>query len=96
MDANTNAKRWNEGKRYGALESGCREAATAYLVKLYATDQATWVTDFASAFDKVLSNGYSQDSLDVAEYGCCTRIPPTMDNKSKKGSLASCDPAAVC
>ena len=58
--------------------------------------QATWVSDFALVFDKMLFNGYDASTLDVAQYGCCTRDPPSKDKKSKKGSKFECDPNATC
>ena len=54
------------------------------------------MSDFALVFDKMLFNGYDASTLDVAEYGCCTRDPPSKDKKSKKGSKFECDPNATC
>ena len=59
------------------------------------TQQATWVSDFASVFDKMLFNGYDVNTLDVAEYACCTRSPPSRDSK-KMWSTFQCDPEAIC
>ena len=57
--------------------------------------QALWVADFASVFDKMLLNGYEVDNLDTAEYGCCTRVPPSMHER-RYVSMVQCDPEALC
>ena len=54
------------------------------------------MVDFASVFDKMLVNGYDGTTLEVAEYGCCTRNPPSKEKNSKKGSKFECDPNATC
>ena len=53
------------------------------------------MSDFASVFDKMLFNGYDVNTLDVAEYACCTRSPPSRDSK-KMWSTFQCDPEAIC
>ena len=58
--------------------------------------QTTWVSDFAEVYDKMLFNGYDVSTLDVADYGCCTRNPPSKEKKSRKGSKFECDPSATC
>ena len=62
----------------------------------YADNQEDWIVDFAAVFDKMLTNGYDLNLMDVAEYECCTRNPPSKHKKSKKGSVVECDPSAIC
>ena len=54
------------------------------------------MSDFAEVYDKMLINGYDVNTLDVADYGCCTRNPPSKEKKSRKGSKFECDPSATC
>ena len=43
----------------------------------------------------MLFNGYDVNTLDVAEYACCTRSPPSRDSK-KMWSTFECDSEAIC
>ena len=63
---------------------------------MFISVQATWVSDFAEVYDKMLFNGYDVNTLDVADYGCCTRNPPSKEKKSRKGTNFECDPSATC
>jgi len=96
VDDNNYARYWHQGTRSGSTTANCEKASTANLVESYANDQAMWVSDFASVFDKMLANGYDISTLDIAEYGCCTRDPPSKENEATEGSKFECDPNARC
>ena len=81
-----------------ATEADCEvsKSITANIVEEYAIDQARWVLDFAKVFDKMMANGYDINQLQVAEYECCTRNPPSKAKKPRKGSVVECDSSATC
>ena len=87
-----------QGKITGATEANCdkSKSVTATIVEEYAGNQAQWVLDFANVFDKMMANGYNTNQLEVAEYGCCTRNPPSKAKIASKGSVVDCDPSATC
>ena len=62
----------------------------------YASNQAQWVLDFADVYDRMMANGYDINQLQVAEYECCTRNPPSKANKARQGSVVTCDSSATC
>ena len=88
--------KWASGRVRGATEANCAKGPHSHLVEMYAADQATWVEDFGRVFDKMTTNGYDRDALDLADYGCCKRSPPSKAKEAKQGSTVECDPRAVC
>ena len=47
--------------------------STAWYMKHYATNQNAWLADFAAAFDKMMSNGYTElQKTELIEINCTT------------------------
>ena len=72
---------------------------TSEYVDLFASDQAQWVDAFATVYDKMLANGYDMtNDLVEAEYGCCTRNPPSKKSETnfRLGSGFQCERDAIC
>jgi len=92
VDSDKDAERWAKGQISKATEANCEKSksATATIVEEYASNQAKWVTDFANVFDKMMANGYDINQLQIAEYECCTRNPPSKAKKARKGSVVDC------
>ena len=65
---------------------------------LFAADQALWVETFAAVYDKMQANGYMMSDLVEADYGCCTRNPPSIKSETKPGlgSGYKCQEDAMC
>jgi len=98
VDANNLARRWARGDTGAATEANCdkSKSITATIVEDYASNQEQWVLDFADVYDRMMANGYDINQLQVAEYECCTRNPPSKANKANKGSVVTCDSSATC
>ena len=72
---------------------------TAEYVDLFAADQAQWVEAFAAVYGKMQANGYDMvNDLVEADYGCCTRNPPSMKSEINfhLGSGFQCEEDALC
>ena len=75
------------------LQADCEKSTsvTASIVEEYANDQARWVLDFADVFDRMMTNGYDVNKLQVADYECCTRNPPSKAKNPDGGSMVDCN-----
>ena len=84
----------------GSTYNDCnKNIITSEHVDLFASDQAQWADAFAAVYDKMLANNYDMtNDLVEAEYGCCTRNPPSKksDINSGLGSGFQCEEAAIC
>ena len=114
MDATRDAVKWAKGKgNKSPAAIGCSQTCphsttyndckknnvTAGYVDLFASDQAQWLDTFADVYGKMQANGYDMmNNLVEANYGCCTRNPPSKKSETNPGlgSGFQCREDAIC
>ena len=114
VDGAPNSVVWETGRGRASLAAiGCSQTCihsttygdcnknnvTSEYVDLFASDQAQWVEAFATVYGKMQANGYDRvNDLVEADYGCCTRNPPSMKSGTNfaLGSGFQCEEAAFC